>query len=161
MDALKKRLRPAEGPNGGGEVILVAGAGGGREVELKLPGRFALDAAVRGALKTAPGVRTWRRCRESARQSSKCVASRDDLNRAAAQSAADLVAMVFVRRTLAASGIDQIVVKVYENVVAGVYTSSGEAEHAGVDAGADLSARLAASAASSLRMSVGEASKSP
>jgi hypothetical protein len=26
------------------------------EVELKLPGRFALDAALRGALKTAPGV---------------------------------------------------------------------------------------------------------
>ena len=40
----------------GGEVILVAGVGDGREVELKLPGRFALDPAVRGALKTAPGV---------------------------------------------------------------------------------------------------------
>ncbi len=31
-------------------------AGGGREVELRLPGRFNLDAALRGALKTAPGV---------------------------------------------------------------------------------------------------------
>jgi hypothetical protein len=30
--------------------------GAGREVEVKLPGRFALDPAVRGALKTAPGV---------------------------------------------------------------------------------------------------------
>jgi DNA polymerase-3 subunit alpha len=46
----------AEGPGGGGEVILVAGVGDGREVELKLPGRFSLDQAVRGALKTAPGV---------------------------------------------------------------------------------------------------------
>jgi DNA polymerase-3 subunit alpha len=27
------------------------------EVEIRLPGRFMLDAAVRGALKTAPGVR--------------------------------------------------------------------------------------------------------
>ncbi len=34
----------------------MAGLGGGREVELKLPGRFTLDGAVRGALKTAPGV---------------------------------------------------------------------------------------------------------
>ncbi len=29
---------------------------GGCEIELKLPGRFSLDAALRGALKTAPGV---------------------------------------------------------------------------------------------------------
>ena len=28
----------------------------GCEIELKLPGRFSLDAALRGALKTAPGV---------------------------------------------------------------------------------------------------------
>ncbi|MGH6955098.1 MAG: OB-fold nucleic acid binding domain-containing protein, partial [Caulobacteraceae bacterium] len=54
MEALKKRLRPAE--REGGEVILVAGSGDGREIELKLPGRFSLDPAVRGALKTAPGV---------------------------------------------------------------------------------------------------------
>ena len=40
----------------GGEVLLVAGLGEGREVEVKLPGRFTLDAALRGALKTAPGV---------------------------------------------------------------------------------------------------------
>ncbi|HLK24311.1 MAG TPA: DNA polymerase III subunit alpha [Caulobacteraceae bacterium] len=54
MEALKKRLRPAE--REGGEVILVAGAADGREIEVKLPGRFSLDPAVRGALKTAPGV---------------------------------------------------------------------------------------------------------
>ena len=35
---------------------VVAGLDGGREVELKLPGRFTLDGAVRGAIKTAPGV---------------------------------------------------------------------------------------------------------
>jgi DNA polymerase-3 subunit alpha len=40
----------------GGEIVLVAGLDGRREVELKLPGRFRLDNAVRGALKTAPGV---------------------------------------------------------------------------------------------------------
>jgi DNA polymerase-3 subunit alpha len=55
LDSLKKRLRSADGGRGG-EVSLVAGIGGGREVELKLPGRFVLDAALRGALKTAPGV---------------------------------------------------------------------------------------------------------
>jgi DNA polymerase-3 subunit alpha len=34
----------------------VAAIDGGREVEMRLPGRFTLDGAVRGALKTAPGV---------------------------------------------------------------------------------------------------------
>jgi len=52
--ALRQRLRSA--PSGGGDVVLVAGFAGGREVELKLPGRYILDAAARGALKTAPGV---------------------------------------------------------------------------------------------------------
>jgi DNA polymerase III subunit alpha len=56
MEGLRRRLRAADGPNGGGEIILVCGVTGGREVELKLPGRFSLDPAVRGALKTAPGV---------------------------------------------------------------------------------------------------------
>ena len=56
MEGLRRRLRPAEGANAGGDIILVAGVGDGREVELKLPGRFSLDPAVRGALKTAPGV---------------------------------------------------------------------------------------------------------
>ena len=55
MGSLKKRLTPAAGGRGG-EVMLVAPLGQGREVELKLPGRFLLDAALRGALKTAPGV---------------------------------------------------------------------------------------------------------
>jgi DNA polymerase-3 subunit alpha len=52
--ALRQRLKPAA--NGGGEVVLVAGFSGGREAELRLPGRYVLDAAARGALKTAPGV---------------------------------------------------------------------------------------------------------
>lgn len=53
IEALKKRL---EATGRGGEIVLVAGLGGGQEVELKLPGRFKLDMAVRSALKTAPGV---------------------------------------------------------------------------------------------------------
>jgi DNA polymerase-3 subunit alpha len=56
VDALKQRLQSAAAQRGGGEVLLVAGLGEGREVEVKLPGRFTLDAALRGALKTAPGV---------------------------------------------------------------------------------------------------------
>ena len=55
MEGLCRRLRPVDS-GAGGEIILVAGVGEGREVELKLPGRFSLDPAVRGALKTAPGV---------------------------------------------------------------------------------------------------------
>ncbi len=55
IDALKKRLEGVTNSRGG-EIILVAGVGAGREVEVKLPGRFTLDGAVRGAIKTAPGV---------------------------------------------------------------------------------------------------------
>ncbi|HEX7885200.1 MAG TPA: DNA polymerase III subunit alpha [Phenylobacterium sp.] len=55
IEALKRRLE-AVGNARGGEIILVAGLDRGREVELKLPGRFTLDGAVRGAIKTAPGV---------------------------------------------------------------------------------------------------------
>ena len=54
IEAIKKRLGISNGR--GGEVLLTAQLGGGREVELKLPGRFTLDGAVRGAIKTAPGV---------------------------------------------------------------------------------------------------------
>ncbi len=54
IEAIKKRLGLAN-PRGG-EIILVAAIEGGREVEMKLPGRFTLDGAVRGALKTSPGV---------------------------------------------------------------------------------------------------------
>ena len=53
--AFEKRLEGVVSDRGG-EVLLVAGLGEGKEVELKLPGRFKLDMAVRGALKTAPGV---------------------------------------------------------------------------------------------------------
>ncbi|ATC24891.1 DNA polymerase III subunit alpha [Caulobacter vibrioides] len=55
IDALKRRLEPAQAQKGG-EVTFVAAIGGGREIELRLPGRYTLDAALRGALKTAPGV---------------------------------------------------------------------------------------------------------
>ncbi len=55
IDALKRRLAPAAATKGG-EVVFVAGLGGGKEVELKLPGFYTLDASLRGALKTAPGV---------------------------------------------------------------------------------------------------------
>jgi DNA polymerase III subunit alpha len=53
---LRKRLEAAAASTKGGEVVLIAGMDGGREVEVKLPGRYNLDPAVRGALKTAPGV---------------------------------------------------------------------------------------------------------
>ncbi len=55
IDALKRRLEPAQAQKGG-EVTFVAAIGGGREIELRLPGRYTLDASLRGALKTAPGV---------------------------------------------------------------------------------------------------------
>ncbi|WP_397417335.1 DNA polymerase III subunit alpha [Phenylobacterium sp.] len=55
IEALKRRLEGVTNPRGG-ELVLVAALGAGREVEMKLPGRFTLDGAVRGALKTAPGV---------------------------------------------------------------------------------------------------------
>jgi DNA polymerase-3 subunit alpha len=53
IEALQKRLTSN---NRGGEIILVAPVEGGREIEMKLPGRFTLDASTRGALKTSPGV---------------------------------------------------------------------------------------------------------
>ena len=54
--ALKARLDRAKADGKGGEVSLVASLDGRREVELKLPGRYRLDGALRGALKSAPGV---------------------------------------------------------------------------------------------------------
>ncbi|MCC7267098.1 MAG: DNA polymerase III subunit alpha [Caulobacteraceae bacterium] len=54
IEALKQRLSGVASQRGG-EVVLVA-AMEGREIEVKLPGRFALNPSVRGALKTAPGV---------------------------------------------------------------------------------------------------------
>ena len=56
IEALKLRMEGSVAQRGGGEVVLVAGLGEGREVEVKLPGRFTLDAALRGAIKTSPGV---------------------------------------------------------------------------------------------------------
>ncbi|MGH7023264.1 MAG: DNA polymerase III subunit alpha [Caulobacteraceae bacterium] len=53
LEVIKSRLEPHPG---GGEVMFVAAFPGGREVELKLPGRYRLDPAVRGAIKVAPGV---------------------------------------------------------------------------------------------------------
>ena len=56
-EALRTRLERAAAAGGkGGEVFLVASLDGRREVEMKLPGRFRLDGALRGALKSAPGV---------------------------------------------------------------------------------------------------------
>ncbi len=55
IDALKSRLAPAAGDRGG-EVVFVAAMEGGREIELRLPGKYRLDASLRGALKSAPGV---------------------------------------------------------------------------------------------------------
>jgi len=54
--ALRSRLDRARSEGKGGEVSLIASLDGRREVELKLPGRYRLDAALRGALKSAPGV---------------------------------------------------------------------------------------------------------
>jgi DNA polymerase-3 subunit alpha len=55
IESLKARLATATNPRGG-EILLVAALEQGREVELRLPGRFKLDTAVRGMLKSAPGV---------------------------------------------------------------------------------------------------------
>jgi DNA polymerase-3 subunit alpha len=55
LELLKKRL--GVHTDRGGEITLVAPLPAGREIEMRIPGRFALDAALRGALKTAPGVR--------------------------------------------------------------------------------------------------------
>ncbi|MBX7247680.1 MAG: DNA polymerase III subunit alpha [Caulobacteraceae bacterium] len=55
LESLRSRLEPAAGQRGG-EITLIARIGGGREVEMRVPGRYRLDAALRGALKSAPGV---------------------------------------------------------------------------------------------------------
>ncbi len=53
VDVLKARLRPQ---TTGGVVNFIAAFPGGREVEVRLPGKYQLDPAMRGALKIAPGV---------------------------------------------------------------------------------------------------------
>ncbi len=55
IPALRKRLERGRTERGG-EIMLIAGLDGGREVEVRIPGRYALDTALRGALKSAPGV---------------------------------------------------------------------------------------------------------
>nr|WP_314436215.1 DNA polymerase III subunit alpha [uncultured Brevundimonas sp.] len=58
-EALKGRLeRARSGAIGkGGEIsLMIGGLEQGREVEIKLPGRYRLDGALRGAIKSAPGV---------------------------------------------------------------------------------------------------------
>ncbi len=58
-EALKARLeRARSGAIGkGGEIwLMIAGLDQGREAEIRLPGRYRLDGALRGALKSAPGV---------------------------------------------------------------------------------------------------------
>ena len=54
--AIQARLERAKAQGKGGEVSLIASLDGRREVEVKLPGRYRLDGALRGALKSAPGV---------------------------------------------------------------------------------------------------------
>ena len=53
LNVLKSRLQPSQK---GGPIIFVAAFAGGREVEMRLPGRYHVDVAMRGALKIAPGV---------------------------------------------------------------------------------------------------------
>ena len=55
LEALRSRLDRAVSVRGG-EVVLVASLEGRTEVDMKLPGRYRLDASLRGALKSAPGV---------------------------------------------------------------------------------------------------------
>ena len=55
----KGKLIGLLGPSGSGKTTIlrmIAGLEQGREVEVKLPGRYRLDGALRGALKSAPGV---------------------------------------------------------------------------------------------------------
>jgi DNA polymerase-3 subunit alpha len=54
--AIQARLARAVAGGKGGEITLVASLDGRREVEMRLPGRYRLDGALRGALKSAPGV---------------------------------------------------------------------------------------------------------
>jgi DNA polymerase-3 subunit alpha len=63
LEAIVKRLaQPAAGAaragavKSEGEVNMVLLLGGGTEVEVKLPGRFAVSPQIAGALKAVPGV---------------------------------------------------------------------------------------------------------
>ncbi|MCK0195644.1 DNA polymerase III subunit alpha [Ancylobacter sp. 6x-1] len=58
LESLATRLTPLAGGRGDGEVafVVLVGDKGGTEVEIKLPGRFALSPQIAGALKAVPGV---------------------------------------------------------------------------------------------------------
>jgi DNA polymerase III subunit alpha len=57
IEAVAKRLEPApRAANGDGEVSVVLLLGQGKEVEVKLPGRFKVSPQIAGAIKAVPGV---------------------------------------------------------------------------------------------------------
>ncbi|MFA6265396.1 MAG: DNA polymerase III subunit alpha [Pseudolabrys sp.] len=57
IDGVAKRLEPAPNRNNGdGEVSMVLMLEKGREVEIKLPGRFKVSPQIAGAIKAVPGV---------------------------------------------------------------------------------------------------------
>ncbi len=56
VESVRGRLAAALSPAAGGEIIVVSQISENREIEVKLPGRYALNGALRSALKDAPGV---------------------------------------------------------------------------------------------------------
>ena len=55
IEALKRRLTENASERGG-EITLIADLDAHRQVEMRLPGRYTLDGALRSDLKVAPGV---------------------------------------------------------------------------------------------------------
>ncbi len=54
LETLKQTI--AGGEKGPGRISLVIAVGGAREVEIALPGRYALSGDMMAALEAAPGV---------------------------------------------------------------------------------------------------------
>ena len=54
LEALKRTIE--DGEKGSGRISLVIGVGGRREVEISLPGRYALSSDMMAAIELAPGV---------------------------------------------------------------------------------------------------------
>ena len=54
VEALKRTIE--DGEKGSGRISLVIDVGGRREVEIALPGRYALSTDVMAAIELAPGV---------------------------------------------------------------------------------------------------------